>query len=285
MTVPQHPGGLRGWLASRRPTGNGLAISAILAGAFLLSYTSLYQLALACGYSPALARVWPVLVDGFTAYCSRDAWHAYQQRRWGRVGYDGLVVLLATLASALFQAEAATAAWLLERPPVGLVQAVHVVPAVAALLALEIGMHRRTHPTTAASRLATAAADAPPQPRPPVPAADGRPRRSAVGAQPAAAALPAATRPASAAAANNGTRPGSAAALTDRRARTRIADGGARARVAALVAEEAAGRRPRLSGAEAAALLGNGVKERWATELLRQERHRLAQPDREPAAP
>src|SRR5215218_8077792 len=151
MTPPaQQADGLRGWLAARRPSGNGLAISAILAGAFLLSYTSLYQLALACGYSPLLARVWPILVDGFTAYCSRDAWHAYQQRRMGRAVYDGLVVLAATLASALFQAEAATAAWLLERPPVGLVQAVHVVPAVAALLALEIGMHRRTHPTTAA---------------------------------------------------------------------------------------------------------------------------------------
>jgi hypothetical protein len=278
MTPPQHAAGLRGWLASRRPTGNGLAISAILAGAFLLSYTSLYQLALACGYSPVLARVWPVLVDGFTAYCSRDAWHAYQQRRWGRVAYDGLVVLLATLASALFQAEAATAAWLLERPPVGLVQAVHVVPAVAALLALEIGMHRRTHPTsTAAGSAASAAAAAtPPQPRPPASAAAGRPPRAAVGAQPAAAALPAAARPAPAAAAGNGRAPRSAAALADRGARTRIA---------ALVAEEAAGRRPRLSGAEAAALVGNGVKERWATELLRQERQRLAQRDEEPASP
>jgi hypothetical protein len=273
MTPPQRPGGVRGWLGSRRPTGNGLAISAILAGAFLLSYTSLYQLALACGYSPLLARVWPVLVDGFTAYCSRDAWHAYQQRRWGRVVYDGLVVLAATGASALFQAEAATAAWLLERPPVGLVQAVHVVPAVAALLALEIGMHRRTHPTTTASPPATAAA--PPRPRAPAPAADGQPRPAAVGAPPTAAALPAAGRPAPAAAAGNGTRPPSAA----------VADRSARARVAALVAEEAAGRRPRLSGAEVAALLGGGVKERWATELLRQERQRLAQRDREPIAP
>ena len=81
MTQPQEPAGLRTWVAGRRPTGNGLAISAIVTGAFLLSYTSLYQLALACGYSPLLARVWPLLVDGFTAYCSRDAWHAYQQRR------------------------------------------------------------------------------------------------------------------------------------------------------------------------------------------------------------
>jgi hypothetical protein len=276
MTPPQRPGGLGGWLASRRPTGNGLAISAILAGAFLLSYTSLYQLALACGYSPLLARVWPVLVDGFTAYCSRDAWHAYQQRRWGRVAYDGLVVLAATLASALFQAEAATAAWLLERPPVGLVQAVHVVPAVAALLALEIGMHRRTHPTTAAPLPTAAAAAKPPRPRPPAPAADEQPRQAAVGAPPGVAALPAAGRPTPAAAADNGTRPQSAAAVTDR---------GARARVAALVAEEAAGRRPRLSGADVAALLGNGVKERWATELLRQERQRLAHRNREPVAP
>ena len=174
MTQPQQPAGLHGWLAARRPSGNGLAISAILAGAFLLSYTSLYQLALACGYSPLLARVWPILVDGFTAYCSRDAWHAYQQHRWGRVLYDGLVVLAATLASALFQAEAATAAWLLERPPVGLVQAVHVVPAVAALLALEIGMHRRTHPTTAAPRPAAPAGPRPPGPHvPPGPAPPG----------------------------------------------------------------------------------------------------------------
>ena len=263
MTQPQQPAGLGGWLAARRPSGNGLAISAILAGAFLLSYTSLYQLALACGYSPLLARVWPLLVDGFTAYCSRDAWHAYQQRRWGRVIYDGLVVLAATGASALFQAEAATAAWLLERPPVGLVQAVHVVPAVAALLALEIGMHRRTHPTTTA---APAAAAAQPQPRPPAPAADRSPRRPAVQAPPATAALPAAARPANEPA-GNGTRPRATAALGDRSARIRIA---------ALVAEEAAGHRPRLSGAEAAALLGGGVKERWATELLRQERDRLA---------
>jgi hypothetical protein len=275
MTPPQHPGGVRGWLASRRPSGNGLAISAILAGAFLLSYTSLYQLALACGYSPLLARVWPVLVDGFTAYCSRDAWHAYQQRRWGRVAYDGLVVLAATGASALFQAEAATAAWLLERPPVGLVQAVHVVPAVAALLALEIGMHRRTYPTTAAPPSAGAAAGTPPRPRPPVPGADGRSRRAAVGGASTAAALPAAGRPASPAAAGNGSAPHAAATG---------AEGGARRHIAALVAEEAAGRRPRLSGAEAAALLGNGVRERWATELLRQERQRLAQRDGESAA-
>jgi hypothetical protein len=268
MTRPQHAGSLRGWLAGRRPTGNGLAISAILAGAFLLSYTSLYQLALACGYSPLLARVWPVLVDGFTAYCSRDAWHAYQQRRWPRVVYDGLVVLGATGASALFQAEAASAAWLLERPPVGLVQAVHVVPAVAALLALEIGMHRRTHPTTAARPAAPAAAAAgPQQPRPPAPAPDRPPRPAAVQAA-ATAALPAVARSAPAATAGNGTRPRAAAALGDRSARTRVA---------ALVAEEAAGHRPRISGAEAAALLGGGVKERWATELLRQERHRLAQ--------
>jgi hypothetical protein len=268
MTQPQPPAGLGGWLAARRPSGNGLAISAILAGAFLLSYTSLYQLALACGYSPLLARVWPVLVDGFTAYCSRDAWHAYQQRRTGRVLYDGLVVLAATLASALFQAEAATAAWLLERPPVGLVQAVHVVPAVAALLALEIGMHRRTHPTTAARPGPPAAAAARPQPpRPPAPAADPRPRRPAVPA-PGAAALPSGARPVDAAA-GNGSRPPAAAAL---------GDGSARARIAALVAEEAAGQRPKISGAEAAALLGGGVKERWATELLRQERQRLAQP-------
>lgn len=268
MTQPQPPAGLGGWLAARRPSGNGLAISAILAGAFLLSYTSLYQLALACGYSPLLARVWPVLVDGFTAYCSRDAWHAYQQRRMARVVYDGLVVLAATLASALFQAEAATAAWLLERPPVGLVQAVHVVPAVAALLALEIGMHRRTHPTTAARPGPPAAAAARPQPpRPPAPAADPRPRRPAVPA-PGAAALPSGARPVDAAA-GNGSRPPAAAAL---------GDGSARARIAALVAEEAAGQRPKISGAEAAALLGGGVKERWATELLRQERQRLAQP-------
>jgi hypothetical protein len=268
MTQPQQPAGMHGWLAARRPSGNGLAISAILAGAFLLSYTSLYQLALACGYSPVLARVWPILVDGFTAYCSRDAWHAYQQRRMGRVVYDGLVVLAATLASALFQAEAATAAWLLERPPVGLVQAVHVVPAVAALLALEIGMHRRTHPTTAAPRPAApaAAAASPRPPRPPPPAADPRPRHSAVPA-PGTAALPAGTRPVNAAA-GNGSRPPAAATL---------GDGSARARIAALVAEEA-GHRPRVSGAEAAALLGGGVKERWATELLRQERERLAQP-------
>jgi hypothetical protein len=267
MTQPQPPAGLGGWLAVRRPSGNGLAISAILAGAFLLSYTSLYQLALACGYSPVLAQVWPTLVDGFTAYCSRDAWHAYQQRRSGRVVDDGLVVLAATLASALFQAEAATAAWLLERPPVGLVQAVHVVPAVAALLALEIGMHRRTHPTTAAARPAPPAAAAARRqpPRPPAPAVDSRPRRSAVPA-PGAAALPSAGRPVDAAA-GNGSRPPAAAAL----------GGSARARIAALVAEEAAGHRPRASGAEAAALLGGGVKERWATELLRQERQRLTQ--------
>jgi hypothetical protein len=271
MTQPQQPAGLRGWLAGRRPTGNGLAISAIVAGAFLLSYTSLYQLALACGYSPLLARVWPLLVDGFTSYCSRDAWHAYQQRRMGRVLYDGLVVLAATLASALFQAEAATAAWLLERPPVGLVQAVHVVPAVAALLALEIGMHRRTHPTTAEPVTSPVAAPPPP----PASAAVGRPQRAVAQAPPATAALPAA-RSTSAAAAGNGTAAHPAAARTDRSARSRVA---------ALVAEETTGRRPRLSGAEAAALLGNGVKERWATELLRQERQRLAQPHQEPAAP
>jgi hypothetical protein len=264
MTQPQQPAGLGGWLAARRPSGNGLAISAILAGAFLLSYTSLYQLALACGYSPLLARVWPILVDGFTAYCSRDAWHAYQQRRTGRVVYDGLVVLAATLASALFQAEAATAAWLLERPPVGLVQAVHVVPAVAALLALEIGMHRRTHPTGARPAPPVAAAARRQPPRPPAPTADPRPRRPAVQA-PGAAALPSAGRPVDAAA-GNGSRPPAAAAL---------GDSSARARIAALVAEEAAGQRPRISGAEAAALLGGGVKERWATELLRQERERL----------
>jgi hypothetical protein len=264
MTQPQPSAGLGGWLAARRPSGNGLAISAILAGAFLLSYTSLYQLALACGYSPVLARVWPILVDGFTAYCSRDAWHAYQQRRMGRVVYDGLVVLAATLASALFQAEAATAAWLLERPPVGLVQAVHVVPAVAALLALEIGMHRRTHPTTAAARPAAAAAKRQPPP-PRAPAADPALRRPAVPA-PGAAALPAGARPVDAAA-GNGSRPP---------ATTALGDGSARARIAALVAEEAAGHRPRVSGAEAATLLGGGVKERWATELLRQERQRLA---------
>jgi hypothetical protein len=146
-----------------------------------------------------------------------------------------------------------------------------MVPAVAALLALEIGMHRRTHPT-AAPRPAVATA-AKPQPR--RPAADGQARRAAVGTSPAAAALPAAARPASAAAAGNGSAP--YAAPTG-------ADGGARRRIAALVAEEAAGRRPRLSGAEAAALLGNGVKERWATELLRQERQRLTHPDRESAA-
>jgi hypothetical protein len=265
MTPPPQPAdGLRGWLAGRRPTGNGLAISAILAGAFLLSYTSLYQLALACGYSPLLARVWPILVDGFTAYCSRDAWHAYQQRRMGRVVYDGLVVLAATLASALFQAEAATAAWLLERPPVGLVQAVHVVPAVAALLALEIGMHRRTHPATALPATPTAA-DKPPQP---AAAATRRPPQATVQAPPATAAL-AAARPLPAAAAGNGSRPRAATAAGD----------SARARVAALVAQEATGRRGRLSGAEVAALLGGGVKERWATELLRQERQRLTPPD------
>jgi hypothetical protein len=49
-----------------------------------------------------------------------------------------------------------------------------------------------------------------------------------------------------------------------------------RQRVAVLVAEEAAGIRPRLTGEQVAALLGNGVKERWATELLRQERETLA---------
>jgi Protein of unknown function (DUF2637) len=277
MTSPQQqPAGLRVWLAGRRPTGNGLAISAIVTGAFLLSYTSLYQLALACGYSPLLARVWPLLVDGFTAYCSRDAWHAYQQRRMGRVAYDGLVVLAATLASALFQAEAATAAWLLERPPVGLVQAVHVVPAVAALLALEIGMHRRTHPTTAAEPAVSPAAGPPPPPPPSASAAVSRSQRAVVQAPATTAALPAAVRSPSAAAAGNGTAPHAAAARTDRSARSRVA---------ALVAEETTGRRPRLSGAEAAALLGNGVKERWATELLRQERQRLAQRHQEPAAP
>jgi uncharacterized protein DUF2637 len=274
MTGPDRTGGLRGWLTARQPSGNGLAISAILAGAFLLSYTSLYQLALACGYSPLLARVWPILVDGFTAYCSRDAWHAYQQRRTGRVAYDGLVVLAATLASALFQAEAATAAWLLERPPVGLVQAVHVVPAVAALLALEIGMHRRTHPITATRPAAPAAAAAGAQPpRPPTPTAGPPPRPTVQGS--GAAALPAATRPVSAAA-GNGSRPPAATAL---------GDGSARARIAALVAEEAAGQRPRVSGAEAAELLGGGIKERWATELLRQERQRLTAGDTRVAEP
>jgi hypothetical protein len=118
----------------RRPTINGAGVLVLGGAAFVLSYDTLYRLALRIGFAPWLAWLWPLIIDGFIVYASDEALHrARTGRRW-QAAYAWLLVLCATGGSAAFQVATA--------PPTILSRIGHAVPPVALLLAFEIRRRR-----------------------------------------------------------------------------------------------------------------------------------------------
>jgi hypothetical protein len=119
---------------SRLPTIDGAGVLVLCGGAFVLSYHTLYRLALRIGFPDRLAWLWPLVIDGFIVYASDEALHrARTGKRW-QAAYAWLLVLCATGGSAAFQV--ATAA------PTTLSRIGHAVPPVALLLAFEIRRRR-----------------------------------------------------------------------------------------------------------------------------------------------
>jgi hypothetical protein len=132
----------------RRPTINGAGVLVLGGAAFVLSYDTLYRLALRIGFPDRLAWLWPLIIDGFIVYASDEALHrARTGKRW-QAAYAWLLVLCATGGSAAFQVATA--------PPTLLSRIGHAVPPVALLLAFEIRRRR------VAERGGPAAADAAP---------------------------------------------------------------------------------------------------------------------------
>lgn len=85
---------------SRRPTINGAGVLVLGGAAFVLSYDTLYQLALRIGFPDPLAWLWPLIIDGFIVYASDEALHrARTGKRW-QAAYAWLLVLCATGGSA-----------------------------------------------------------------------------------------------------------------------------------------------------------------------------------------
>jgi hypothetical protein len=118
----------------RRPTINGAGVLVLGGAAFVLSYDTLYRLALRIGFPDRLAWLWPLIIDGFIVYASDEALHrARTCKRW-QAAYAWLLVLCATGGSAAFQVATA--------PPTTLSRIGHAVPPVALLLAFEIRRRR-----------------------------------------------------------------------------------------------------------------------------------------------
>jgi hypothetical protein len=127
---------------SRRPTINGAGVLVLGGAAFVLSYDTLYRLALRIGFPDRLAWLWPLIIDGFIVYASDEALHrARTGKRW-QAAYAWLLVLCATGGSAAFQVATA--------PPTILSRIGHAVPPVALLLAFEIRRRRVAEQTDAA---------------------------------------------------------------------------------------------------------------------------------------
>jgi hypothetical protein len=118
----------------RRPTINGAGVLVLGGAAFVLSYDTLYRLALRIGFPDRLAWLWPLTIDGFIVHASDEALHrARIGKRW-QAAYAWLLVLCATGGSAAFQVATA--------PPTLLSRIGHAVPPVALLLAFEIRRRR-----------------------------------------------------------------------------------------------------------------------------------------------
>ena len=146
---------LRRAVAARRPQTASLLLQGIAAGALYLSYEGMHQLALAAGYPRVQALIWPLIVDGFVVHASRDVLRAWRANHKGRAAADGFLIVLAAGASAAFQATAAAGTTAAAKTtvaapavkaavaappaaPLVLVVTAHVVPPVAALLALAL---------------------------------------------------------------------------------------------------------------------------------------------------
>ncbi len=119
---------------SRRPTINGAGVVVLGGAAFILSYDTLYRLALGIGFPRWLAWLWPLIIDGFIVYASDEALHRVRAGKRWQAAYAWLLVVCATGGSAAFQVATA--------PPTTLSRIGHAVPPVALLLAFEIRRRR-----------------------------------------------------------------------------------------------------------------------------------------------
>ena len=135
---------------TRRPTINGAGVLVLGGAAFVLSYDTLYRLALRIGFPDRLAWLWPLIIDGFIVYASDEALHRVRTGKRWQAAYAWLLVACATGGSAAFQVATA--------PPTLLSRIGHAGPPVALLLAFEIRRRRiAEHPDSAT-------ADAAPRP-------------------------------------------------------------------------------------------------------------------------
>lgn len=88
-------------LASGQPTGaflwrvTGTGVSAIALGGFVLSFSTLRDLAIRCGIPPELAFIWPLIVDGFILVATASAWALRHQRRGSWYPWAALVLFSA----------------------------------------------------------------------------------------------------------------------------------------------------------------------------------------------
>ncbi|HZD71655.1 MAG TPA: DUF2637 domain-containing protein [Actinomycetes bacterium] len=165
VPVPSRWARLRRAIMSRRPQTASLLLQAIAGGALYLSYEGMHQLAVAAGYNKVQAAIWPLIVDGFVVHASRDVLRAWRAGQRLRTAFDSFLIVLAAGASAAFQATSAAgastatanaahaatagaasavaAAGSKPAAPLVLVVAAHVVPPVAALLALALEVFAR----------------------------------------------------------------------------------------------------------------------------------------------
>lgn len=88
-------------LASGQPTGaflwrvTGAGVSAIALGGFVLSFSTLRDLAIRCGIPSELAFIWPLIVDGFILVATAAAWALRHQRRGNWYPWAALVLFSA----------------------------------------------------------------------------------------------------------------------------------------------------------------------------------------------
>ncbi len=101
--------------------------------AFILSYSKLTGLAERAGYTPAMAHLWPIIVDGLAVVATMGVMRLQARRwyAWTLLGSATLVSVVAAVASAMYPAGAL--------PPVAAAM-VSVVPPLCLLVAPHLAL-------------------------------------------------------------------------------------------------------------------------------------------------
>ncbi len=109
-----------------------VGVMLLAGGGFAMSYGALHGLALAEGVDPALAWMWPLIVDGFIVVASLAVLHAVLERR--STLYPWCLVLGFSAISVVFN--------VLHAAPTPVARFVGAVPPLALVLSLELLMRQ-----------------------------------------------------------------------------------------------------------------------------------------------